>query len=515
MAKQQHQQHPTRTTARTTLSGTPGFGMIRRLSATTRKGLSRLRTSMNSNAGGDNPSKRKLLRKQSKRDLSLQHKFHTAGGVYMDLAPPLSQLDNIIDEESSWTQGDDLDFDSDVDNNIDAREGEIIDSMQPVLDDQQQDETVAVRRNTGTAKSSTAGSSSSSSRRDDDLGIDGDEKQEETDDEEEEEEEEEIHLIQRAAAMCTGSKGANVDSTTHGTMKGGTSYEKATSSTKTEGTCATTVSNMEEDLQDDHAEEGDTQNVSSDEEEADAFSTSFVPSRSSSVSSIFSNHTNKSQRNLFAMDQRTTLGGNNDASAPQFSRGRKTLWNSSGGLDHHRGSPVVAPRSQKRQELIDPDRPELILGENEVLSKILAQSRRLPKHPGSYASLHVLINNERVKRQVAPLTRMAELDTMAREHAKMMAEDPNHRHQQHPSQHFLERVVLKTLLDEHDYTVHRIASNAWSCGASELKDVHKELMEHSKSDRNNILDRRYTRMGVGTYQSPANGKLYVCQLFID
>ena len=37
---------------------------------------------------------------------------------------------------------------------------------------------------------------------------------------------------------------------------------------------------------------------------------------------------------------------------------------------------------------------------------------------------------------------------------------------------------------------------------------------NAKADRNNILDRRFTCMGMGTAKSPdENSKLYICQIF--
>jgi hypothetical protein len=76
-----------------------------------------------------------------------------------------------------------------------------------------------------------------------------------------------------------------------------------------------------------------------------------------------------------------------------------------------------------------------------VLSEIIARSKCFPKNAGAYPGLNVLINNKDVKRQIAPLYQMTKMDTMTREHAQMMAEDPEHRHRQHPSERNLERIV--------------------------------------------------------------------------
>ena len=435
----------------------------------------------------------------------------------MDILPRSSRqthtataAQDIIDEESSWVEDDDnIEVTAASAATSAAGSESIIDSIQPVLDD------CSVRR----------AASIQRLKMDD---IDSTQSDDACDEqEEEEEEEEEVQLIQRASRLCTGvvtgleRTSPDTDSTAAAVAASSLAADKKTkplSSIKTESTCSITVCCEGDEVIDGNKEEneeedallidGDNHHDDDKSEDTDSFSVSFIPSRQSSLSSIvsnFSSFTGASQRNLFAHD---TVGAADDSSTA-------TKWRTSGGIDHHRGSPVVAPRSHKRQELIDPKHPQLTFGENEILSKIMARSRRLPKHVGTYPGLHVLINNERVKRQVAPLFRMAELDTMAREHAQLMAEDPEHRNRQHPSQRFLERVVLKTLQEEHDYTVHRIASNAWTCGAADIASTHKELMKDSESDRNNIIDRRYTRFGVGTYQSPDSGKLYVCQLFID
>mmetsp|Transcript_41898 Transcript_41898/g.100633 ORF Transcript_41898/g.100633 Transcript_41898/m.100633 type:complete len:539 (+) Transcript_41898:450-2066(+) len=512
------------TTASTNTKSRRPFGMIRRLSVKTKKGFNRLRTAINSNAGGDDPAKRKLLRKQSKHQLSQQHKFHTAGGVYMDLHPRSSQrtptteaaasAQDIIDEESSWVEDDDS-IEATPAATSATGSSSIIDSIQPVLDDCSDRRAASMPRlKMADVDSTNSDDVSDDEEDDDDDDIEGDD-----------DEEEEVKLIQRASKLCTGAvtslgrTSPDTDNTDAAALSlAADKKTKPLSSIKTESTCSTTecceggkvIDENEEEEEDAPLVDRDHHHQQDDDksEDTDSFSVSFVPSRRSSLSSIvsnFSSFTGTSQRNLFAVD---TVGLTDDSSTA-------TNWRTSGGIDHHRGSPVVARRSHKRQELIDPKHPHLTFGEDEILSKIMARSRRLPKHVGTYPGLHVLINNERVKRQVAPLYRMAELDTMAREHAQMMAEDPEHRNRQHPSQRFLERVVLKTLQEEHDYTVHRIASNAWTCGASDIASTHKELMKHSESDRNNIIDRRHTRFGFGTYQSPDTGKLHVCQLFID
>jgi hypothetical protein len=72
----------------------------------------------------------------------------------------------------------------------------------------------------------------------------------------------------------------------------------------------------------------------------------------------------------------------------------------------------------------DPALPDVELGYEEILGRIMLNSRRLPKGTGLYASNHVMINNERTKKKyIPPLKRVPGMDEVAREHARAMAED--------------------------------------------------------------------------------------------
>lgn len=414
--------------------------LLRRLRSSATQGLRRLHVSINSNAGGDNPAKRKMLQLESKRQLSLDQKIHTAGGVYLVL-PSIGTIEESQDEERD--------------------EQELLDDD---LGQPQREPPVVLVASVDNSKLSRASGS-------------GDHDDDSKDDEDSDKD------------NCLDGDGA-ISEACHPPKKILRNYA-AMPSSKTSIVFDTSA------CQPKRAEnDGKSRN---DEDTA----VTSAPSLNSSSSSLFSSYTQtKSQRNIFASDLTTST---------TMQHSRRNLWKSSGENDHHYGAPLVGTRSRRQEELIDPNRPELILGEEEVLSKILVKSRHLPKHTGSYASLHVMINNERVKRQIAPLHRMAELDTMAREHAKVMAQQGT---PEHPCQRYLERVVIATLQEDHNYQVHRIGCNVWSCGMADLKDTQRQLMDQSPSDRNNILDRRYTHMGVGTHQI-LDGKLHVCQLFID
>lgn len=131
----------------------------------------------------------------------------------------------------------------------------------------------------------------------------------------------------------------------------------------------------------------------------------------------------------------------------------------------------------------------------EEMSRIMDRARQLPRE--SYISNSIiLVNQERGRRVVAPLTRSNELDEMARAHAQKMAAAGHRLHSDPEVMH----VPDSTIVGEN------VAKG------STPKEIHKNMMQ-TASDRNNILDRRYSRMGMGTARSPSDGLLYVCLLF--
>jgi hypothetical protein len=182
----------------------------------------------------------------------------------------------------------------------------------------------------------------------------------------------------------------------------------------------------------------------------------------------------------------------------QSSQGTLSGWNSSGSSDHHKGSPLLVRRAVS-QRSINPDGIEL--GDEELLGRIMTRSRKLPKNHGVYVSNHVMINNERTKQFIPPLKRMPDMDELAREQAKLMATDNRLYHR--------DTADLTEKLGQQCGC--RIGENATR--GSNLRAIHKAMM-YSLADRNNIVDRRFTCMGVGTAKA-ADGTLYLCQLFRD
>jgi hypothetical protein len=167
-------------------------------------------------------------------------------------------------------------------------------------------------------------------------------------------------------------------------------------------------------------------------------------------------------------------------------------WKSSGSAEHQMGSPLVAS---------DPDRydAEPIVDEVTRLTTIMRRSRELPG-TWYYSSNHVLVNQERKNRTIAPLIRMRELDEFARSHAEKMAVD-------NIMIHISPSVVTAALKDK---TCRRLGSNV--AKGQTIREIHENMMQFKQSHKNNIIDRRFINFGMGTAVG-AEGDLYLCQIF--
>uniref|UniRef100_A0A6U0HIT3 SCP domain-containing protein n=1 Tax=Helicotheca tamesis TaxID=374047 RepID=A0A6U0HIT3_9STRA len=121
--------------------------------------------------------------------------------------------------------------------------------------------------------------------------------------------------------------------------------------------------------------------------------------------------------------------------------------------------------------------------------------------PGTwyYSSNHILINNERVKRGLQPLTRRRDLDEMARTQSEAMAKG---------QQLFYE--APNTLQKDIEIS-HRWLGENVARGKS-IRHVHEKLM-NSNADRANFLDCRFNYLGIGSTRGN-DGRLYICQLFL-
>ncbi|EEC50627.1 predicted protein [Phaeodactylum tricornutum CCAP 1055/1] len=164
-------------------------------------------------------------------------------------------------------------------------------------------------------------------------------------------------------------------------------------------------------------------------------------------------------------------------------------WNSTGTRGYHRHSPLIVK---------DPEASTEVADEAEALGLVMARSRRLPT-TWYYSSNHVMVNMERTKRTVAPLTRMRELDEIARVHAETMVAESRLYH-----------------MDPSDLSdaLNRPATRRLGCNVNKgisIDDIHLGMMA-TLSNRNNIIDRRYTHMGMATARDD-RGVLYLCQIF--
>ena len=130
---------------------------------------------------------------------------------------------------------------------------------------------------------------------------------------------------------------------------------------------------------------------------------------------------------------------------------------------------------------------------------MLAKNKRLPTVcPGFVSSNHVLVNKERTALHLPALTRRVELDELAREFASAMAKNGNLR--QSPPMMDMEDLIQPC---------ETFGVNV-ACGAS-IQEIHEKMLQNP-SERNKMVDRRYSHMGMGTAKGK-NGKLYLCQIF--
>lgn len=167
---------------------------------------------------------------------------------------------------------------------------------------------------------------------------------------------------------------------------------------------------------------------------------------------------------------------------------RAFRWQSSGAIDHNKNVALVVS---------DPEHSVEIKDEAAELGLIMARSRHLPG-TSYFSSNHIMVNEERSKRIIAPLVRLRALDEIAREYAERMAAGNSLFHS-----------APEELRSAFARRTRRFGENV--ARGENIRDMHKAMMK-SKSDRNNILDRRYTHMGMATARG-SDGRLYLCQIF--
>lgn len=169
-------------------------------------------------------------------------------------------------------------------------------------------------------------------------------------------------------------------------------------------------------------------------------------------------------------------------------------------------SPPMSWKSATRRSFLqgqplcvcDPDHPsEEITDPVEALGKKMERSKELPG-TWYYSSNHVMVNMERRNRVVAPLTRKADLDDVARQHA-------------------LEMAAKGELFHSDPYKLHLwLASKSKVMGENvavgdNIRTIHKNMLEN-REQTSNMLHRRYTQFGMGTAKS-SDGRLFLCQVY--
>jgi hypothetical protein len=175
-------------------------------------------------------------------------------------------------------------------------------------------------------------------------------------------------------------------------------------------------------------------------------------------------------------------------------------WIASNLENHQRGVPIVVrkPEYDSYNEADD----------KKLLKKIMTKAKKLPQEPGKYASIHIMVNAARAKRNIPPMRRERYMDQIAREQAKLMAEEKKIFHIDSPND-------LRNRLKEMDResnelpNYERMGTNVGR--GKSIAEVHS-FMIAALAERNNIQDKRFFAMGMGTYTAE-NGMLYMCQVF--
>lgn len=176
-------------------------------------------------------------------------------------------------------------------------------------------------------------------------------------------------------------------------------------------------------------------------------------------------------------------------------------WKPTGVFRYHCHSPVLANTNGIHKEMKGrlESESESEVNVDNALAMAMARSRRLPG-TWYFSSGHVMINKERAKACVAPLVRQRELDEQARAHAAVMAAQQYVHHSSSSTTTFSSTLA----------SYRRMGENVAS--GDSIRSMQREMVKASLADKNNMLDRRYTHMGMGTARG-ADGRLYMCQLF--
>jgi uncharacterized protein YkwD len=122
-----------------------------------------------------------------------------------------------------------------------------------------------------------------------------------------------------------------------------------------------------------------------------------------------------------------------------------------------------------------------------------------------------LTNNERVARGLQPLTYDPNLTEIARAHSREMS-DKNYFSHHSPTP------GIETPMDRYLSSVKQrpswalVGENLFYCSIEDVDRGHQALMK-SPTHRDNILESRFERMGVGIYINP-EGEFFVTEMFL-
>jgi uncharacterized protein YkwD len=201
-------------------------------------------------------------------------------------------------------------------------------------------------------------------------------------------------------------------------------------------------------------------------------------------------------KGAMASDSQKTIDTQTSANTEDTDCG--DVWLPSTAEDHNKGVPLLVriPKYDSYNEADD----------GKLLKKIMNYANRLPQTSGKFANNHIMVNAERTRRMVPPLTRDRHMDQIARDHALQMSESNKVFHMDGPVA--LEEQLLKEMKEDRTF-FFRVGVNI--ARGKTIEEIHKFMMANL-AERNNIIDKRFSKMGMGTARAD-NGMLYLCQVF--
>jgi uncharacterized protein YkwD len=149
----------------------------------------------------------------------------------------------------------------------------------------------------------------------------------------------------------------------------------------------------------------------------------------------------------------------------------------------------TGPPMARAQSMMS-NREETRRGKQNSLANLINYSEEEIHSTSYFASNHVLVNRERMKRGLRPLTRNIAMDDLAREHSQNMAD--------HSGVTPIQTTYVGNVLR-----------------GESIRSIHRATMQQKDGrERYNLLNPFYQDFGVGTAKGE-DGMLYVCQLFSE